>query len=191
MYLVIWLVAACLWPLAAQSYQPLTNAERANWFVRNTYNPPSVFLAAPAVAGWRTLRDNPREWDRTSEGFAKRYGAHLVNTTIGNGAEAALGAVLHEDPRYFPLTTGTRRQRIRQVFKQTFLSRHSNGQYRFGTARALGFTVSAVARHAYMPDSVTTAGHTTARIGTGYMGRFFGNFFREFRPEIRAIFKRN
>ena len=30
-----------------------------------------------------------------------------------------------------------------------------------------------------------------ARIGIGYSGRFFGNFFREFRPEIRAIFKRN
>ena len=191
MYRGVWILAAALAPLMAQPYQPLTNAERAKWFVRNTYNPPSLLLASPAIAGWRTYRQNPVEWDKSPVGFGQRYGSHLLNTTITNGTEAAMGAVLHEDPRYFPLTTGTTGQRLRQVLKQTVLSRHSNGQFRFGTARALGFTASAVARHAYMPDSVTTAGHTAARVGIGYSGRFFGNFFREFRPEIRALFKRN
>lgn len=191
MYRGIWIITACLWPLAAQSYEPLTNAGRAQWFVRNTYNPPSLLLASPAIAGWRTYRQNPVEWDQSVTGFGQRYGAHLLNTTITNGTEAAAGAILHEDPRYFPLTQGTAGQRLRHVLKQTVLSRHSDGHYRFGTARALGFTASAVARHGYMPDSVTTAGHTAARIGLGYTGRFFGNFFREFRPEIRGLFKRN
>ncbi len=170
--------------LPAQSYQPLTGEERLAWFAKSTYGPKSLLVAGPFSAAWRTAVNRPEEWGPHWEGFGKRYAARLGNNSITNGTEAALGAIWKEDPRYFRLGQGSVGKRLGSAFKQTWLARYGDGEYRFAAAKAIGITGASFAQKLYMPESVTSNRDCVLRIGSGYAGRFFGNLFREFGPDV-------
>lgn len=179
-----------VWPATAQNYRPLTAEERVKWFTTSTYGTRSLLISGPMTSAWRTYRNRPEEWGPHWDGFGKRYAARLLNNTVNNGLEGSLGAVWREDPRYFALGQGSFGKRMGAAFKQTFLSRYGNGEYRFGAARAIGITGSAFGQKLWMPDSVTSNRDCLVRVGGGYLGQFFGNLAREFTPEFKKILKR-
>lgn len=177
-------------PLCAQVYSPMTGSERAKFYVQDTFRLRSFLLSGPAVAAMRTWRDRPEEWDRTWEGFGKRYAARVAVNTISNSTEIGLGAIWKEDPRYFPKATGKVSSRIGEAARQAVLSRYANGNYYFGAAKAAGIVAGSYTQKLYMPDSVTSNRDCTIRIGGNYAGRFVSNLFEEFRPQIRKLFRR-
>jgi len=179
-----------LTPILAQTYEPLTGEERLKWFAKSTYGPRSLLFSGPFSAGWRTLRNRPEEWGPHWEGFGKRYGSRLLNNSLTNGLEGSLGAVWNEDPRYHRLGQGPVGRRFGAAFKQTWMSRYGDGSYRIGVARAIGITGGSFAQKLWMPDSITSNRDCAVRIGGGYAGRFLGNLFREFSPEIMRFAKR-
>lgn len=190
MKLYFCVIAISILPLSAQTtppqpYVPLTAEQRVTWFVQKTYGPKSLFITGPISAGFRTYRNRPVEWGPHWEGFGKRYGARLLNNSVTNSIEGALGAAWDEDPRYFRIGQGPATTRLRHIVKSTFLSRYSDGRYRFGAAKAIGITGGSFAQKIWMPDSVTTNRDCMVRIGTGYGGRLLGNFFREFVPDLK------
>ncbi|HEU0119884.1 MAG TPA: hypothetical protein VFQ91_05110 [Bryobacteraceae bacterium] len=177
-------------PLAAQNYAPLSAEERLKWFGTTTYGPRSLLVGGTAVSAWRTWRNRPHEWGPGWEGFGKRYGARILGNTFTNGVEASMGALWDEDPRYFRRGEGGAKKRLGNALKQTFMSRFGDGEYRFGAAKATGIVGGAFAQKMWMPDSVTTNRHCLYRIGGGYSGRFVGNLFREFLPDLKRAIKR-
>jgi hypothetical protein len=177
-------------PATAQNYEPLTAAERIKWFGRTTYGTRSLLISGPITSAWRTYTNRPEEWGPGWEGFGKRYAARLMNNTVNNGLEGSFGALWEEDPRYFRLGQGSAGKRLGAAFKQTFLSRYGDGEYRFGAAKAIGITGSAFGQKLWMPDSVTSNRDCVVRVGGGYLGRFFGNMAREFTPDIKKVLKR-
>ena len=179
-----------LLPLAGQNYEPLTVEERAKWFVRSTYGVRSLLVSGPITSAWRTQRNRPVEWGSHWDGFGKRYGARLINNTVTNGIEVSAGAIWNEDPRYFRLGTGSGGRRVGHALKLTFMSRYGDGEYHLGAAKAIGITGASFLQKVGMPDSVTSNRDCTVRIGSNYAGRFVGNFFREFGPDIKKKFKK-
>ena len=177
-------------PLFAQVYSPMTGGERAKYFVQDTFRLRSYLLSGPAVAAMRTWQDRPVEWDRTWEGFGKRYASRAAINTISNSTEIGLGAIWKEAPRYFPKANGKVSRRIAEAARQAFLSRYANGNYYFGAAKAAGMVSGSFTQKLYMPDSVTSNRDCTIRIGGYYAGRFVSNLFEEFRPQIRKLLRR-
>lgn len=182
-YSTFLLLVAAL-PLSSQNYAPLTAEERVKWFGATTYGPRSLLISGPISAGWRTYRNRPEEWEPHWDGFGKRYAARLLDNTVTNGLEASMGAIWKEDPRYFRIGQGPMRRRIGRTVRQTFMNRYGDGSYHVGAAKAIGIVGTSYARKLWMPDSVTSNRDCAYRIGGGYAGRFIGNFFREFGPDL-------
>lgn len=179
-----------LLPLAAQSYAPMTARERVQWFGASTFGVRSLLIADPAVSVWRTYLDRPVEWDSGIDGFGKRYASRVAVNTFTNSAEAGLGAIWKEDPRYFRSGEGAVSRRLGAAAKQIFLSRYGDGNYRFGAAKAAGIVGGSFVQKLWMPESVISNRDCTVRIGGNYGARFLNNLFREFGPDIRKIFKK-
>ncbi len=177
--------------LMAQNYEPLTAEARVKWFAKSTYGPKSLFVSGPFTAGWRTRNNRPEEWGSGLDGFGKRYGMRLVNNSVTNGVEGFAGAMWDEDPRYFRMGQGSLKRRLSHAAKMTFLSHFDDGRNRFGAAKAVGIVSGSFAQKLWMPDSITSNRDCLIRIGGGYSGRFFGNVFREFVPDLLKAFKKN
>jgi len=179
-----------LFPLSAQTYEPLTGEQRLKWFGKATYGARSLLISGPLTSALRTYNNRPEEWGPHWEGFGKRYGTRLLNNSFTNGLEGATGAIWKEDPRYFRVGEGPVRKRFGNVIKQTWMSRYGNGEYHFGAAKAIGITGGAFVQKMWMPDSVASNRDCAIRVGGGYSGRFISNLFREFGPELFKKLKR-
>jgi hypothetical protein len=186
---VVLLLLAAL-AAAAQPWQPITGTERVENFVQGTYGPNSLFVGGVFSSSFRTLNNNPREWGPGWSGFGRRYGMRLVNNSVNNGVEVALGALWDEDPRYHPLHKGSPGKRIGYALKRTFYNRYGTSREHFGAARFAGIVAGSFGQNLWMPDSVNDARHGVRRIAGNYAGSAVGNLFREFTPEIKKIFKR-
>ncbi|HVZ20323.1 MAG TPA: hypothetical protein VG871_04635 [Vicinamibacterales bacterium] len=164
---------------------PMTGEARVGWVVDGNASPRSL-LAGFVVAGWNTAVDSPPEWQRTWNGFGKRYMAREGNVAVSNGIEAGVGALWDEDPRYFRAAPGS-----------TFMARIGHAVRDAVVARRHDHAIPAYARYtanvgtvfiaeSWLPPSASTAGNRTLRIGSALGGRALANLWQEFWPDVRT-----
>ena len=84
----------------------------------------SAFVAAADQAG-----DTP-DYQQGMKGYAQRFGANYANgmTDIMIGG-AILPSLLHQDPRYFYLGTGTGKSRTLYALRTPFVCKGDNGHW--------------------------------------------------------------
>lgn len=171
--------------------QPITAKERMEWAIESTIGPSS--LAGGVVsAGWGTLFNAPREYGTHWEGFGDRYGIRLTGIATSNAMEAGLGAIWGEDPRYVRASTEAFGGRLGHAFKMAFVARDKDGHLIPAYARYIAITGSNYMSNAWRVDSEATAGHATARVGLGFLGRIAGNVWDEFWPDVKqGLFHRS
>jgi len=58
-------------------------------------------------------------------------------------------------------------------------------------ARYVGAIGSNLVANTWLPPGSTTTSQNLRRIGNGFLGRFFGNMWQEFWPDVRRRFNRN
>ncbi len=78
---------------------PITGIGRLDWAVKSTIGPASLWTGVLSST-WGTAFNRPGEYGESFDGFAKRYGLRLTGVATSNAAEASLGAIWGEDPRY-------------------------------------------------------------------------------------------
>jgi hypothetical protein len=69
--------------------------------------------------------------------------------------------------------------------KTVILAQRRDGRLAPAWGRVAGNIVNNLIENTWLPPSVTTGGQTTLRSAQGFGGRAIGNFWSEFRPEIR------
>jgi hypothetical protein len=172
--------------LTAETYQPITGHERADWVVIGTIGPRSLAIVGPLSAAWNTAWNTPEEWGRSWSGFGKRYAQREADVAISNSIEAGLGALWHEEPRYIRSGRKGIMPRARYAMKTVLLTQRADGRLAPAWGRYAGNTFNNLIENAWLPASVTTPGQTIARVGLGFASRLGGNLWEEFWPDVRA-----
>src|SRR5476649_2206368 len=83
-------------PLTADTYSPITGAQRVDWIVDGTIGRKSLFAVGPLATMWQTAFNTPEEWGRGASGIAKRYAQREADVALSNAIEAGLGAIWDE-----------------------------------------------------------------------------------------------
>jgi hypothetical protein len=170
-------------------YVPPNASDRFKWTVGGTVGASSI-AAGIFVSSWNTAWNTPSEWGSSWSGFGKRFGSRAAQMTISNAIEAGVGAAWGEDPRYLRSGRAGIWSRTGYAAKTVFVAHRRNGRLAPAWARYLGGIGSNVAANTWLPASETTAFDNARRIGSGFLGRFVGNLWSEFWPDVRRRFSK-
>jgi hypothetical protein len=164
--------------------QPITPAQRFEWFAANTAGPASL-VGGVISSGFGSWMHRPEEYGTHWDGFGKRYGLRLTGIVTSNAMEAGIGGIWGEDPRYERALDQRFSVRVAHIVKMTFLARYSDGRVRPAYARYVALTASNYLSNTWRPDSAATPPAAAVRVGLGFLGRMGSNAFLEFWPDVR------
>lgn len=142
---------------------------------------PVTFLTTAAIAGAEQYQNIFPSFGGGWAGYGKRYGAVYATQISGDMlTRAVFPVVFHDDPRYFVMGKGSKKQRIFHAIASTWITRDDNGSQRFNYPELLGDFSSAALSNAYFPAS--DRGVSLVLInGFGDLGgNMLDNLFREF-----------
>ena len=114
---------------------------------------PQMPLKAAFVSGWEVGTGTGPDFPTNGwEPFAERFGynAASISTTIFFNT-AFVPALMHQDPRYFPLGKGPVKERIKWAVKSEFVGVGDDGHAMPNYANLVGFALSTVTVNAFSP----------------------------------------
>jgi len=169
---------------SAEYHQP-TKGDRVAWVLDSTVGFQSLALGLfPAAFG--TAENKPYEYHGNWSGYWKRYGMRLTGLATSNTMEAGIGAIWHEDPRYFRVPDRPFRERFRNTVRLTYLARRPSGDYGPAYARYIAIPGSSFLSNTWRANSEANTQDALERTGFGIVGRFASNATAEFWPDISA-----
>lgn len=118
-------------------------------------------------------------------GFANRYVRNVSDQIIGNMlTEGFMPIVLHQDPRYFRLGTGTFFSRLGSALVQIAIARNDADHRTFNSSEFLGNAIAVGISNTYSPNLrswLTSSEKLGLMVGTD----MFSNVIKEFGPDIK------
>jgi len=142
---------------------------------------PVQFLTIAASAGAEQVGNTFPGYGGGIQGYGKRYGAALADSTTSRlVGSAVLPALFHQDPRYFYQGSGSVRSRAGHALAFVFVCRGDNGKDQPCYAHLLGSLTAGAVSNAYHPASSRGLGPTFQTFGITLAGNAAGNLFREF-----------
>lgn len=170
--------------IAESHYVPLTNRQKMFIAYKDTTDYPT-FLIAGAFAALNQWDDSNPSFGQGMEGFGKRYGAEVVDQSLGNIlTEGVLPVWLHEDPRYFQLGEGTKKHRTYYAMSRIFVTKDDSGRSGFNYSEILGNAGATAFSNIYYRDNRDAASNTEkflTQTGTDMIS----NVLKEFWPDIK------
>jgi hypothetical protein len=146
------------------------------------------FIGGVALIG--QARNSDPSYGQGMQGYGKRFGTFYADTGIGTlMTTSVFPTVLHQDPRYFQLGTGSIQHRALYSLSQIFVTRGDNGERQFNYSEILGNGVAAGLANAYHPESQRTLGDTFNVWGTDILLNSLCNLAKEFWPDIHRKFR--
>lgn len=159
---------------------PLSARQKFKLAARS-FTDPVAFVTTAGIAGAEQVNNTFPEYGRGLPGYARRFGAAYGDAVISRTTGSVLFAsLLHQDPRYFVMGTGTTGRRAWHAISSSFTQR-SDRSRRWQPAYSiiLGNAATGALASTYHPG--TDPGQLVlddTLIGLG--GRAFDNIFREF-----------
>ncbi len=143
------------------------------------------FIGTIALVG--QARDSDPTYGQGLQGYAKRYATFYAGTGIGTPMTTSVfPALLHRDPRYFQLGTGSTRHRIMYSVSRIFVTRADSGAAQFNYSEIVGNAVAAGISNTYHPESQRTLGNTVSIWGADTTLNAACNVAKEFWPDLRG-----
>lgn len=153
-------------------------------FVHDSFDP-LAFLTAGFNAGLDQGQNNDPTFGQGAEGYGKRYAAAFAGQTAQRFfSDFAYPAIFSEDPRYYRLAHGTRRQRLIHAVGHTFIAHRDNGRHIFNFSEWLGAATSSALSPTYHPGNERGFGAAAQRAGFEIGTDMGFDVLREFWPEI-------
>ena len=142
------------------------------------------FIGAMALIG--QARNSDPSYGQGVQGYAKRFGTFYADTGIGTlMTTSVFPTLLHQDPRYFQLGSGSTWHRAMYSVSQIFVTRSDSGERQLNYSEIVGTAVAAGISNAYHPADQRTLGNTLSVWGTDVMLNALCNVAKEFWPDIR------
>ena len=169
---------------ASIPFVPLTPRQKLGIATRDSFDWPTFPTAAAmtfAMAGKEETKAYGTGWT----GFANRYVRNVSDQIIGNMlTEGFMPIVLHQDPRYFRLGTGTFFSRLGSALVQIAIARNDADHRTFNSSEFLGNAIAVGISNTYSPNLrswLTSSEKLGLMVGTD----MFSNVIKEFGPDIK------
>jgi hypothetical protein len=173
-----------------QNAPPLTPGQKFQLYFKSEIDPWPFGLAA-VIAGIGQADDSFPEYGQGMQGYAKRFGAAYGDAFIGNfWGNAVLPTILHEDPRYFQMGTGSIFRRALWASTSTVWCKRDNGSWGPNYSNVIGNLIGAAISNVYYPEGDRTVGQTFERGLTVSAEGIIGAELIEFWPDIARNYKR-
>jgi hypothetical protein len=167
---------------------PMTAKGKMTIAAKDSFDWPSYILAAGTSSIGQLSNANP-SFGQGLKGYAHRYATGVGDQIIGNMlTEGIMPSLLHEDPRYFRMATGTKWARFRYAATRTLITRTDAGHARLNFSELGGNAIGAGIGNAYYPDG-RHLGDNFQRFATQVGTDTFSNILKEFWPDIKRKFK--
>jgi len=167
----------------AAQFQPMTMKQRTDWFLQGLANPigyVDVFVSAAMDHS----HQKPAEWGSGAEGFGKRLANIEGQTLVQSSVSFALGALTHEDNRYFGSGEKGIWRRTRYAILSTARARHDNGKQYLSASTIGGLAAGAFVANLWLPEGKNTAADAATSVGLSLAGDIGGNILNEFLPDM-------
>jgi len=126
-----------------------------------TTTDPVAFLVAAGVAGAEQAHHTFPGYGLGAEGYAKRFGATYADmVALRMLGGAVFPTLLHQDPRYFYMGSGSTRSRVLHALAATFIRKGDDGRPQPNYSQLLGNFGAAGLSNLYRSPADRTAGLT-------------------------------
>ena len=150
--------------LRASQFAPLTAHGKFRLFVKDETDPFTIGWVA-FEASLAQANNDPSEYGQGASGYGKRFGAGLANeTSAGFFGTFLFPTVLHQDPRYHRLGTGSLTKRLGHALIRPVLTHKDSGGPAFNWSGILGSIAASGLSNAYYPEKDRGLGPTFSRV---------------------------
>jgi hypothetical protein len=172
-------------------YEPLTDRQKFNRFLRHTVSP-YTFASAAMSATWLQINGEPRAYGGGMQGWGKRLGAGLADAEARTFfSQYFFPTILNQDPRYFAKREGTVFNRGWYAATRVLVGRNDAGDSVFNSSYLLSVAATRALANAYIPAEKRTFETTMLAIVGAYGSDAGSLVLREFWPDIMRVFRRH
>jgi hypothetical protein len=164
---------------------PLTAKEKFKIGAEDAFDTYSIPLAA-VLAAIAQAKNDDASWGQGWLPYGKRLAAGYGDTVIGSFMTTGVfPSMLHEDPRYFRLGTGTKRARSWYALKRILVIRNDRGGNEFNFSEFGGNATAAAISLTYHSRADLNFSSWAGDYGTQIAIDVIANQCKEFWPDIR------
>lgn len=170
---------------------PLTAGQKFDLALHSAVDPFYIGWAFVIGGGWGEVVDSNKGYGWGDKGYFERVGANYADNVdgaiIGN---ALLPSILHQDPRYFRVGTGSFGHRFVHAALSTVVCKGDNGKNQPNISNVLGNFIAGGISNFYYPKDERGALLTVENgISVTLFGALGGQFL-EFGPDINRLMHR-
>jgi len=163
---------------------PLTAKQKFLFAVRGTFDPVSM-VGVAFGAGIEQATNAYAGYGQGAAGYGKRFAAKFADGRSSDFlTHAVFPSLLHQDPRYYYLGSGSIKARLVHAVGSAFLTRTDSGLTAPNYSYFLGDFGSAALSNLYYPRANRGAGLVFSNAAVGLAGRIGGNILREFSKRL-------
>jgi hypothetical protein len=171
-------------------FQPISAWQKLKIAAKDSFDWPS-YITGGLFAGLYQLENSNPSFGQGTAGYFRRFGTSSGDQIIGNMmTEGFMPALIHQDPRYFRLSSagGTKKHRLVYALESIIVARMDTGHKSFNFSEWGGNAVAASIGNAYYPDG-RSASATAQRLVTFCGTDAFSNVLKEFWPDVKHWYK--
>jgi Carboxypeptidase regulatory-like domain len=159
---------------------PLTSKQKFSLALRGTFDPVSI-LGVGFAAGIEQATNAFAGYGQGAAGYSKRFAAKFVDgRTSDMLTHAVFPTLLHQDPRYYYLGSGSVKTRLWHAVGSAFITRTDSGGMAPNYSYLFGDVSAAALSNLYYPEANRGVHLVFTNAAVGLAGRIGGNIFREF-----------
>jgi hypothetical protein len=167
---------------------PLSGKQKWNLALHSAIDPFYIGWAFVIGGGWGEIVDSNSGYGWGPKGYFDRVGANYADNVdgavIGN---AVLPTLLHQDPRYFRMGTGSFGRRFVHAALSTVVCHGDNGKNQANVSNVLGNFVSGAISNAYYPANERGIGLTLENGLSVTLFGALGGQILEFGPDLQRL----
>lgn len=172
-------------PYVTSAYiRPLNSKQKATLAMRDFLDPFN-FITVAGYSGIAVAVNSHSAYGSGFGGWAKLTGYGLAEDAQGEFLQTyAIASLVHEDPRYHRMPSGSMKRRMWHAVKHTYVSQHDDGRRMPNYATLLMYPISAGLSNLYVPGIPTDGGSTARRVVIGIAADPAGAIVAEFLPDV-------
>lgn len=174
---------------ASLPFMAITARYKMTIAVKDSFAVP-LGLTSGLFAGLYQMEDRNPSFGQGMAGYSRRLATSYGDQVISNMmTEGVMPSLLHEDPRYFRMSRGSKGRRLLSAFGQILVTRTDSGRRTFNFAEWGGNAVATAVSNAWYPDT-RTASENLEKLVVQCAADGLSNVLKEFWPDVKHHFQK-